>query len=72
MDPGVGDDSEPKVSLLGYNATGILLCQWQSSTTVRTLAIAKQELPQAVEVAKPVIAPKRRVADNGTAASAGP
>jgi hypothetical protein len=29
-------------------------------------------LPQAVEVAKPVIAPKRRIADNDTATSAGP
>lgn len=72
VDPGVGDDSEPRVSLLGYSATGILVCQWQSSRTVRTLANIKTELPQAVEVAKPVIAPKRRVADNDTAASAGP
>jgi hypothetical protein len=72
VDPGVGEDSAPKVSLLGYSATGHLVCQWQSSTTVRTLVNVKLELPQAVEVAKPVIAPKRHLADNGAAASAGP
>lgn len=72
IDPGAGEESNPTVSLLGYSSTGILVCQWRAVPIARTLVNVKQDLPQAVDVAKPIVAPKRHVADGGTAASAGP
>ncbi|MDD2882959.1 MAG: hypothetical protein PHQ58_21315 [Rhodoferax sp.] len=64
-----GEESEPKVSLLGYSSTNMLVCQWQSAQNVRTLTNIKQEMPAAVEIAKPVVVPKRRLADDDIAAS---
>jgi len=71
VDSDGGEDREPKVSLLGYSATSMLVCQWQSASNVRTLANIRPELPEAVEIAKPVVVPKRRVADDDISASVG-
>lgn len=72
VDPGVGEESEPKVSLLGYSGTGILVCEWKAAQKARTLVNVNQDLPEAVEVAKPIVALKKVAADDDNAASAGP
>ncbi len=72
VDSGVGDASEPIVTLLGFSSTDVLVCQWKSGSRVRTLSNTKAALPTAVEIAKPVVAPKRRLADDDKAASTGP
>lgn len=73
IDRGIDENSEPRIELLGFTATGELVCRWRSASTVRTLMPAMADLPRPVEVAKPVIVPKRRDAgDEEAAASAGP
>lgn len=72
VDTSLGSVGEPTVSLLGFSSTDELVCEWRSSSIVRTLSNIKAVLPAAIEVAKPVVAPKRRQADDDSAASAGP
>jgi hypothetical protein len=74
VDRGIDERGEPRIELLGFTATDELVCRWRSATPVRTLMPAKADLPPPVEIAKPVIVPKRRDVGGGgeTAASAGP
>lgn len=63
IDQGINEDMEPRVALLGFSAAGNLMCRWQSETAVRTLIDVKAPLPEAVEVTKPSVTPKRRDPD---------
>lgn len=67
IDRGQDGAAEPKVEFLGFTPSGEVACRWVSNA-VRVLRLeGQQPLPQAVEVAKPKVAPKRR--DEGDAAS---
>jgi hypothetical protein len=60
IDRGYNGAEDPRVEFLGFTTDDTLACRWVSGT-VRVLRIEGQEtLPQAVEVAKPIVAPKRR------------
>ena len=72
IDRGMDESGEPRVELLGFSATDDLVCRWRSAAPVRTLTEVKAELPMAVEVAKPLVAPKRRESGDDAVASAGP
>ena len=64
IDRGLNGIDDPHVELLGFNALGELMCRWISSA-VRVLHVAgSQPLVEAVEVAKPLVAPKRRDGDD--------
>jgi hypothetical protein len=72
VDRGVEEESEPRIELLGFTAGDELVCRWRSAAPVRTLIAVRAELPQPVEVARPVVVAKRRNAgDDEAAASAG-
>lgn len=67
IDRGRDGAAEPRVEFLGFTPSGAIACRWVSNA-VRVLRVeGQQTLPQAVDVAKPQVAPKRR--DEGDAAS---
>ena len=72
IDQGMDETSEPRVLLLGFSAAGEEVCRWRSGGFLRTLGDAKPSMPAPVEINKPVISPKRRVAVEDAEASAGP
>lgn len=72
IDQGVDETSEPRVLLLGFSVSGQEVCRWRSGGVLRTLGESKPSMPAPVEISKPVITPKRRVADDDADASAGP
>ena len=60
IDRGYNDAEDPRVEFLGFTADGTLACRWVSGT-IRVLRVeGQQSLPQAIDVAKPIVAPKRR------------
>lgn len=60
IDRGQSGAEEPHVEFLGFTVAGVVVCRW-TSNKVRVLSIeGTQSLPPAVEVNKPVVAPKRR------------
>lgn len=60
VDSAAGEFSGPSVELLGFTAVGELICKWQSEVSPRALVDTKQVIPEAVEISKPVVVPKRR------------
>ncbi len=67
IDRGHNGVAEPKVEFLGFTPSGDVACRWMSNP-VRVLRLeGQQPLAQAVQVAKPKVAPKQR--DEGDAAS---
>lgn len=72
IDCGADESSDPRVELLGFSNADQVVCRWISGG-VRRIGEATPSLPAAVEVPKPVIAPKRRRdGDDEAVASAGP
>ena len=68
IDRGLDGIDDPHVELLGFNAQNELMCRWVSSA-VRVLHVANnQAVVEAVEVAKPVVSPKRRDGDEAASA----
>lgn len=65
IDRGQDGLDEPRVEFLGFNASGDIVCRWISDTVRVLRAQGQQVLPQAVDVAKPQVTPKRR--DDGEA-----
>jgi hypothetical protein len=72
IDQGADEMSEPRVVLLGFSQSGQEVCRWNSGGVFRKLGEAAPSMPAPAEVKKPVITPKRRIADDDAAASAGP
>lgn len=70
IDRGEHESAEARVEFLGFSPSGEVACRWVSSD-VRVLEIARPDVPQPVEVAKPVVQPKRREANDGEAVEAG-
>lgn len=67
IDRGSNGAAEPRVEFLGFAPNGDVACRWVSNA-VRILRVeGSQPLPQPVEIAKPIVAPKRRA--EGDAAS---
>jgi hypothetical protein len=67
IDRGHENDAEPRVEFVGFTPSGDVACRWVSNS-VRVLRLEGQEnLPQPVDVAKPLVAPKRL--DEGDAAA---
>lgn len=71
IDRGATESEAPRVTLLGYSAMNVLVCRWTSSAIVRALTETKTPRPEAVEIAKPLVAPKRPAATDEDTASAG-
>lgn len=71
IDKGADELDEPRIVLLGFSQSGQEVCRWTSGKTLRQIGEAKPSLPEAVELKKPVIAPKRRSADDDDAATVG-
>lgn len=65
IDRGIHETADPRVVFLGFSSADKVVCQWQSTNKVRVFRVEGQSLAQAVDVAKPQIAPKRR--DEGDA-----
>jgi hypothetical protein len=62
VDMGHGD-SDPRVVFQGQDPTGKLLCQWVSDS-VRSVYVPSAHVPEAKEIRKPQIGPKRQ-SDSG-------
>jgi hypothetical protein len=59
VDVGHGDEVEPSVVFMGFDAVGTLRCEW-SSDAVQTLHNVNTEArPSAVKIDKPPISPKK-------------
>lgn len=60
IDRGQNGTSEPRVEFLGFTPSGEVACRWVSSA-IRVFRVEGQHsLPQAVEISKPQVAPKKR------------
>ena len=69
IDRGPSESEEPRVELLGFASNNDVVCRWRSnSLSGRPLVDVKRSAPQPVEIAKPIVAPKRR--DSGDEANA--
>jgi hypothetical protein len=65
LDKGYNDDTEPKVVFVGFDASGSIKCLWESDT-IRTLhSVTLVVTPNAVEIGKPAVKPKRTSTDTG-------
>lgn len=63
------DDMEPSVVFVGYDATGVAKCQWESGA-IRTLHnVSAASIPTAVEIGKPAVKPKNSSAESEQKAS---
>ena len=71
INQGLEESQEPQVLLLGFSASGEEVCRWQSGGVMRALGEARPSVPAPVEISKPVITPKRRVADDDADSTAG-
>ena len=67
IDRGLDGLEEPRVEFLGFNASGDVACRWISDTVRVLRTEGPQALPQAVDVAKPQVTPRRQ--DDDQAAS---
>lgn len=65
IDRGQNGAAEPRVEFLGFTPSGEVACRWVANATRVFRLEGQQPLPQAVEIAKPQVAPKRR--DEGDA-----
>lgn len=72
IDRGVDETSEPRVLLLGFSSSGEEVCRWRSGEGLRALGEAEASAPMPVEVGKPIVTAKKRVADVDAEASPGP
>ncbi len=71
VDGGHEGAAEPRVEFVGFTPSGDAVCRWVSNS-VRVLRLEGQEtLPQPVNVAKPLVAPKRLDEGDGAAKEAG-
>ena len=69
IDHGVNENTEARVFFMGFDATGILRCQWISDG-IRTIHSVEPQIPAPIEVSKPSVTPKRpAVGDEDIAAS---
>lgn len=69
IDQGINDDAEPSVVVLGFDATGVVRCQWESGTIRTFHSVNSVVVPEAVEICKPAVKPKKSVADSKDEAS---
>jgi hypothetical protein len=72
IDRGPTESSDRHVELLGYSSANELVCRWSSATMVRTLVGINDIRPEPIEIAKPIIAPKRINTGDAADAAAGP
>ena len=71
VDRGHEGAAEPRGEFVGFTPSGDAVCRWVSNS-VRVLRLEGQEtLPQPVNVAKPLVAPKRLDEGDGAAKEAG-
>lgn len=64
LDKGYNDDLEPRVVLLGFDASGAIKCQWESDTVITLHSVTPVVTPNAVEIGKPAVTPKRPSTDS--------
>lgn len=70
---GADEASDPRVVLLGFSTSNEIVCRWTSGTLARAIGEATPSMPAPVQINKPFITPKRRIADDdAAAASSGP
>jgi len=62
IDQGINDDAEPSVVFLGFDATGVVRCQWESGAIRTFQSVNAVVVPEAVEIGKPAVKPKKSVA----------
>jgi len=67
IDRGYSEAEEPRVVFLGFTPSGSTACRWESSAVRLFKSAGKAVLPQAVDVGKPSVAPKRRKKADGDA-----
>ena len=60
IDRGQNGTSEPRVEFLGFTPSGEVACRWVSSAIRVFRVVSQQSFPQAVQISKPQVAPKRR------------
>lgn len=65
VDRNVFEFGEPKVTLLGFSSSGYEVCRWVSGDNTRVLGDAQISMPAPVEIARPLIMPKRPAASAG-------
>ena len=61
IDRGHDGAAEPRVEFLGFTPSGEIVCRWVSNVVRVFRVVGQQSLVQPVDVAKPQVAPKRRV-----------
>jgi hypothetical protein len=62
IDQGINEDADPSVVFLGFDATGVVRCQWESCAIRTFQSINTVVVPEAVEIGKPAVKPKKSTA----------
>lgn len=58
VDRGASEHEDARVVFLGYDENNVLRCRWNSDS-VRTLQVVEPIVPEAAQLPKPIIGPKR-------------
>lgn len=58
IDQGTEDNAEPSVFFVGFDATGVPRCQWESGAIRTFHNVNPSAVPEAVDMGKPPIKPK--------------
>lgn len=69
LDGGYAEADDPRVVFLGEDDARVVKCKWISDST-RALHVVAAETPEAKEMGKPIVAPKRRDAGDEAATPA--
>lgn len=72
IDRGANESETPRVTLLGYSSMNVLVCRWTSTALLRVLSDTKATRPEAIDIPKPRVTPKRPPVNDEGAASAEP
>ncbi len=64
IDQGINDDAEPSVVFVGFDAAGVAKCEWESGAIRTFNSVNTVAVPEAVEIGKPAVKPKKSVAES--------
>ena len=64
LDKGVDEELEPRVVFLGFDATSILKCQWESDAVRKLYNVTPSVAPNPIEIGKPTVTPKKPVSES--------
>lgn len=63
VDRGATENEDARVVFLGFDENNVLRCRW-TSDSVRTLQVVEPTVPDAAQLPKPIVGPKRTDSDD--------